>query len=304
MPELPEVETVRAGAGAHVLHRPIARVEVLRDRSVRRQGGGAAEFTARLRGCSLDAAVRRGKFLWFPLRGPDGVAEDAALLVHLGMSGQLRVQDGGSHPHLRVRLSFDDGGELWFSDQRTFGYLMVADLVPTFDGGPGGAGAVENDSLIPAPVTHIARDLLDVHLVGPGSAGRSELVRQVRRGRRGIKRALLDQTLVSGVGNIYADEALWRARLHYDRRTDAMSAARVGEVLQSAQDVMTDALAAGGTSFDSLYVNVNGSSGYFARSLDVYGREGEPCRRCGRPIVRDVFMNRSSNFCPSCQRKR
>ena len=321
MPELPEVETIRAGAATHVLDRPIAAVEVLRERSVRRQGGGAAEFTARLRGCTLTAAVRRGKFLWFPLRGPDGVAEDAALLVHLGMSGQLRVMEGGSHPHLRVRIRFADGGQFWFIDQRTFGYLWVADLVPTLDGGPGGVGALEygpavsdagplaqhnsaleHAALIPAPVAHIAPDLLDPRLAEPGGPQRRELVRRMRRGRRGIKRALLDQALVSGIGNIYADEALWRSRVHYDRRTDVMPAAKAGAVLQSAREVMVDALAAGGTSFDSLYVHVNGDSGYFSRSLDVYGREGEPCRRCGRPIVREVFMNRSAAFCRNCQR--
>ncbi|WP_022918605.1 bifunctional DNA-formamidopyrimidine glycosylase/DNA-(apurinic or apyrimidinic site) lyase [Ruania albidiflava] len=306
MPELPEVETIRAGVAEHVLGRPIASVEVLRERSVRRQEGGPAEFIGLLTGRALDAAVRRGKFLWLPLRGADGQAEDHALLVHLGMSGQLRVTRAGENPHLRVRLTFADGGQLQFIDQRTFGYVTVADLVPTSDGGPGGLGAVAGpaEHLLPAPVAHIGRDLLDPLLADPDGPGRTELVRRVRRGRRGIKRALLDQTLVSGIGNIYADEALWRARVHYDRRTDLMPRAQVAAVLQAAAEVMRTALAAGGTSFDALYVNVNGASGYFDRSLNVYGREGLPCPRCGTPIVRESFMNRSAAFCPRCQRKR
>ncbi len=305
MPELPEVETIRAGVAEHVLGRPITGVEVLRERSVRRQEGGPAELIGLLAGRSLDAAVRRGKFLWLPLRGPDGQAEDHALLVHLGMSGQLLVTGAGENPHLRVRLTFADGGQLHFVDQRTFGYLTVADLVPTADGGPGGLGAPPGpaEHLLPAPVAHIGRDLLDPLLADPDGPGRAELVRRVRRGRRGIKRALLDQTLVSGIGNIYADEALWRARVHYDRRTDMMPRAQVAAVLEAAAEVMRTALVAGGTSFDALYVNVNGASGYFDRSLNVYGREGLPCPRCGTPIVREAFMNRSAAFCPRCQRR-
>ena len=305
MPELPEVETVRAGLAAHVLHRAVVDVEILRDRAVRRQEGGAAEFAGLLLGRSLRAAVRRGKFLWLTLDGPDGHPEDYALLAHLGMSGQLLVRDSdGDHPHVRARLRFADGGQLWFVDQRTFGYLTVADLVPTPDGGPGGfAGTSPDRPFVPAPVAHIARDLLDP-LLDPLLSlptARLALNRRVRAGRRGIKRALLDQTLVSGVGNIYADEALWRAQLHYARPTDRMRPVVVSAVLDAATDVMREALEAGGTSFDALYVNVNGASGYFDRSLNVYGREGEPCRRCGTPIVRQSFMNRSSFLCPRCQ---
>ncbi|HIZ34829.1 MAG TPA: bifunctional DNA-formamidopyrimidine glycosylase/DNA-(apurinic or apyrimidinic site) lyase [Candidatus Ruania gallistercoris] len=305
MPELPEVETVRAGAADHLLGRPIAAVEVLRDRSVRRQEGGPAEFVALLTGRTLDAAVRRGKFLWLPLRGADGAAEDHALLVHLGMSGQLLVTGAGENPHLRVRITFADGGQAWFVDQRTFGYLTVADLVPTTDGGPGGLGAPPGPTreMLPAPVAHIGRDLLDPLLADPAGPGRAALIQRLRRGRRGIKRALLDQNLVSGIGNIYADEALWRAKVHYDRRTDTMPRAQMAAVLEAAAEVMRTALAAGGTSFDALYVNVNGASGYFDRSLNVYGREGLPCPRCGTPIRRESFMNRSAAYCPRCQRR-
>lgn len=293
---------MREGLERAVLGTVVERVEVHRDYSVRRHTGGPRDFEGQLAGRRLAAAVRRGKYLWLLLG--DG---DEALMAHLGMSGQLLVRTGSSigtvSPHLRVRLSLrDDAGApiaLDFVDQRTFGHLSVTDLVPTPDGEPGGLGSEAR--LIPAPAAHIARDLLDPALA-PGSVGREVLVDRVRRRRTGIKRALLDQTVVSGIGNIYADEALWRARTHYARGTDAMTRPAVRGVLDAAQEVMTEALAQGGTSFDALYVNVNGASGYFDRSLDAYGREGEPCRRCGTPVRREEFMNRSSFRCPRCQR--
>lgn len=307
MPELPEVETVRAGLERHVLDREIVAVQVhgsLGARVVRRQLGGADELSARLQGRTLAAAVRRGKFLWLPL-AEAGVPTEEAMLVHLGMSGQmlLPAPDGPAHPHLRVRIAFADGGLLDFHDQRTFGHLAVTDLVPTPDGGPGGfAGARSSGPVLPVDARHIARDLLDP-LLAPDSRGRAALVRRIRHSARGIKRALLDQELVSGIGNIYADEALWHARLHYDRPGNRLPAARVRLLLDAATQVMTASLAAGGTSFDSLYVNVNGASGYYDRSLHVYGREAEPCDRCGTPIVREEFANRSSFRCPRCQRR-
>ena len=230
---------------------------------------------------------------------------EEAMLVHLGMSGQMLLPERSApaHPHLRVRLTFADGGLLDFHDQRTFGHLAVTDLVPTPDGGPGGfAGSRPADPVLPVDARHIGRDLLDP-LLAPGSRARAALVRRIRGSARGVKRALLDQELVSGVGNIYADEALWHARLHYDRPGNRLSAARVRLLLDAATEVMTASLAAGGTSFDSLYVNVNGSSGYYDRSLHVYGREGEPCDRCGTLIVREEFANRSSFRCPRCQRR-
>jgi formamidopyrimidine-DNA glycosylase len=185
--------------------------------------------------------------------------------------------------HLRVRLSFTDGGpELRFVDQRTFGGLSLVDTDP--------AG-------LPLPVAHIARDPLDPEFDDALFAA------ALRRRRTGLKRALLDQTLVSGIGNIYADEALWRARLHWARPTSTMTRARSAEVLAAARAVMVEALDQGGTSFDSLYVNVNGESGYFDRELAVYGRTGLPCRRCGALVVREHFMNRSSFRCPRCQRR-
>ncbi|QUQ71456.1 bifunctional DNA-formamidopyrimidine glycosylase/DNA-(apurinic or apyrimidinic site) lyase [Kutzneria sp. CA-103260] len=280
MPELPEVEVVRRGLDSHVTGRRITAVEVLHPRATRRHELGPVDFADRLAGRDVVAARRRGKYLWLELDGAE------AILAHLGMSGQMLVQPEGiaDEKHLRVRLRFADGGpELRFVDQRTFGGLAMADLVEV-DG-----------AALPVPVAHIARDPMDPAF-DPDAA-----VTALRRKRTGVKRALLDQTLVSGVGNIYADESLWRAKLHWARPTEKLTRAQAGELLSHAADVMTEALAAGGTSFDALYVNVNGQSGYFDRALAVYGQEGEPCRRCGSVIRRDPFMNRSSYSCPRCQ---
>ena len=256
----------------------VTRVDVLHPRPVRRDAGGPAGFAAALTGRRIEDARRRGKYLWLPL--DDG----NALLAHLGMSGQLLVQppQAPAERHLRVRLALegaDEGRELRFVDQRMFGGLSVSH---------GGAD-------LPAEIAHIARDPLDP------AFDDDDFVRRVRRRSSGVKRLLLDQNLVSGVGNIYADEALWRARLHGERPGDRLTARQVRELLGHAREVMADALRQGGTSFDALYVNVNGQSGYFDRSLAAYGREGEPCARCGAPVRRVAFMNRSSYFCPVCQ---
>ncbi|WP_265522143.1 bifunctional DNA-formamidopyrimidine glycosylase/DNA-(apurinic or apyrimidinic site) lyase [Oerskovia flava] len=307
MPELPEVETVRDGLVRHAVGGVVRDVEVLRDYSIRRHDGGASAFRGQLVGRRLVAAARRGKFLWLPLGEPGGgdtqaPGPAAAMMAHLGMSGQLLVRSGEQldvrSSHLRVRLLLDVGAEpvaLDFVDQRTFGHLSVTDLVPTPDGASGGQGSPF--ATVPAPAVHIARDLLDPAL------DRDAVVRAIRARRTGIKRALLDQRLVSGIGNIYADEALWRAGLHYARATDTLRAAQARQVLDAAEEVMREALAQGGTSFDALYVNVNGRSGYFSRSLAVYGQEGQPCPRCGSLVRRDEFMNRSSFTCPTCQRR-
>jgi formamidopyrimidine-DNA glycosylase len=281
MPELPEVEVVRRGLARWVAGRTVAAVEVAHPRAVRRHPGGGGDFAARLRGRTLTGASRRGKYLWLPMAGP-GARPDEAVLAHLGMSGQLLVRpaDSPDETHLRVRLAFtDDGPELRFVDQRTFGGLAVVDLV---DG-------------VPEPVAHIGRDPLDPDFDD------ETWVAALRRRRTGLKRALLDQSLASGIGNIYADEALWRARLHWARATDTLPRPKARQVLDAARAVMVEALEAGGTSFDSLYVNVNGESGYFDRRLHVYGRTGEPCDRCGSLVVREAFMNRSSFRCPRCQ---
>jgi formamidopyrimidine-DNA glycosylase len=275
VPELPEVETVRSGLERLVVGRRIETAEVLHPRAVRRHEAGPADFAARLRGRRLDAARRRGKYLWLP------TGEDA-LLAHLGMSGQLLVgpPDEPLSTHVRVRFTFDDGGpDLRFTDQRTFGHLLLA------------ADGAE----LPPVIAHIAPDPIEEAFDPAVFAVR------LKRRRTGIKRALLDQSLISGVGNIYADEALWRARLHFARAADRLRPAEVTRLVAAVREVLGEALTAGGTSFDSLYVNVNGESGYFDRSLNVYGRAGEPCPRCGAPIRRDPFMNRSSYTCPVCQ---
>jgi formamidopyrimidine-DNA glycosylase len=278
VPELPEVEVVRAGLERHVLGATITRVDVLHERPVRRDPRGPAGFAAALTGRRIEAARRRGKYLWLPLDNGD------ALLGHLGMSGQLLVQppDSPAERHLRVRLALDgaaEGRELRFVDQRMFGGLSVS------------AGGAE----LPHEIAHIARDPLDPEFDDDA------FVVKVRRRTSGVKRQLLDQNLISGVGNIYADEALWRARLHGERPGHRLTRGQVTELLGHARDVMVAALGEGGTSFDALYVNVNGESGYFDRSLHAYGREDEPCDRCGAPIRRVAFMNRSSFFCPVCQ---
>jgi formamidopyrimidine-DNA glycosylase len=285
VPELPEVEVVRRGLAEHVLNRTIARVEVGHPRSVRRHLLGGADFALRLAGRTVTGARRRGKYLWLDLDA--AAAGDDAVLAHLGMSGQLLVAEESlpAQPHLRIRIGFADGGpELRFVDQRTFGGMSVHPLVPAAGGG-----------LLPQPVAHIARDPMDP------AFDLDAAVAGMRRRRTGLKRALLDQTVVSGIGNIYADEALWRAKLHYARPTETLSRAQGRAVLTAAAEVMDEALVAGGTSFDALYVNVNGNSGYFDRSLAVYGQAERPCRRCGTPIRRDPFMNRSSYSCPRCQ---
>ena len=276
MPELPEVEVVRRGLAEFTTGRTIDAVEVLHPRPVRRHAAGPADFVSRLKGQVFAEPARRGKYLWLPLTSGD------AVLTHLGMSGQFRVRPVGApdEPHLRVRFRFaDGGGEVRFVDQRMFGGLSYSE---------GGAD-------LPPEIAHIARDPFDP-LFDPDAVGA-----RIRRRKTGLKRALLDQTVVSGIGNIYADEALWRAKLHYARATDSLKPLQTREILRQAYDVMAEALDVGGTSFDALYVNVNGESGYFERGLNVYGQEGSPCPRDGRPIRREPFMNRSSYRCPKCQ---
>jgi formamidopyrimidine-DNA glycosylase len=280
VPELPEVEVVRRGLHEHVVGRMIKAVEVFHPRSIRRHLTGDVDFAARLVGHRVLTSARRGKYLWVELDSGE------ALLAHLGMSGQMLMRPPGAadETHLRVRLRFaDDGAELRFVDQRTFGGLSIEELTEV-DG-----------SRLPVPVAHIGRDPMDP------AFDPEAVVTAMRRKHTEVKRALLDQTLVSGIGNIYADEALWRARLHWARPTEKLAAAKGRELLAAATEVMGEALRAGGTSFDALYVNVNGQSGYFDRSLAVYGQEGLPCPRCGRPIRREPFMNRSSFSCPRCQ---
>ncbi len=278
---------VRAGLAPAVTGATIAGVSVFDERALTRHVPGAADFVARLEGRTVRAAARRGKFLWLPLEG-----DDVALIAHLGMSGQmlLRTPDAPPERHERVRLSVahPDHGELAvvFADQRTFGSLAVDALV------------ADGPSVVPSQVLHIARDPLDPFFDD------LDFVAAVRRRRSAIKRVLLDQTVVSGIGNIYADEALWASRIHPETSADRLSAAAVRRLLGEVRSVLAKALAEGGTSFDAQYVNVNGQAGYFAHSLNAYGRGGQPCPRCGGPIRREAFMNRSSHYCPRCQRRR
>jgi formamidopyrimidine-DNA glycosylase len=275
MPELPEVEVVRIGLESNVIGHTIQRVRVLHPRPVRRHDPGPEDFEARLAGHQLVAARRRGKYLWIALDNGD------AVIAHLGMSGQMLVQprDAEVERHLRVVFELSNGNDLRFVDQRMFGGLSISD---------GGAE-------LPDEIAHIARDPLDPLFDD------AAFVAATRRRHTGIKRALLDQTLISGVGNIYADESLWGAQLHYARPTETLRRSEIERLLAEIREVMLRALREGGTSFDSMYVNVNGESGYFERSLAVYGQEGEPCPRCGTPIRRDPFMNRSSYTCRTCQ---
>ncbi|HET9565759.1 MAG TPA: DNA-formamidopyrimidine glycosylase [Mycobacterium sp.] len=277
MPELPEVEVVRRGLEAHVAGKTITAVRVNHPRAVRRHEAGSADLTARLLNQRVTGTGRRGKYLWLTL--DDG----SALVVHLGMSGQMLLGELPREDHLRIAVLLDDGLALSFVDQRTFGGWMLADMV-TVDG-----------TDVPVPVAHLGRDPLDPLF------DREAVVTVLRRKHSEIKRQLLDQTVVSGIGNIYADEALWRAKINGARLASSLTRRQLGELLDTAAEVMAEALGQGGTSFDSLYVNVNGESGYFERSLDAYGREGEPCRRCGAVMRREKFMNRSSFYCPKCQ---
>lgn len=335
MPELPEVETVRAGIADHSVGRPVRAVRVVDARSLRRHLPGPAHFEAALTGRALRGVYRRGKYLWLTLSEPDGTLAEEALVVHLGMSGQLLVRDepgseldNDSGDETEARAAFDEqprhlrvalelgpvgtasseagaGQRLLFVDQRIFGGMFLSPLVPDV---PAAAGEVASDGsavpehfLVPQAVKHIARDPLDEFF------DLAAVRRKFLRTSSGIKKVLLDQSVISGVGNIYADEALWRARLHYAKPARTLSAAQTRELLEAVTQVLRESLAAGGTSFDALYVNVLGESGYFERSLNAYGRAGEPCHRCaeaGRTslIVREPFQNRSSYRCPHCQR--
>jgi formamidopyrimidine-DNA glycosylase len=288
MPELPEVEVVRAGLEPAVTGATVTGVEVLDERSLRRHDGPAEDFVERLIGATFAAPERRGKFLWIP------VARSAeALTIHLGMSGQVLLRERAAARDRLTRVVLEvehpEHGALRvdFVDQRIFGSMALDHLVPTSD---------DPSQRVPSQVAHIARDPLD-----PRFDDRAFL-RALARKQTTIKRALLDQTLISGIGNIYADESLWAARVHYDQPTATLSRARAATLLAEVRLVLGKALAEGGTSFDAQYVNVNGASGYFSHSLNAYGQQGEPCPRCGRPIVRESFMNRGSHFCAFCQR--
>ncbi|SJM62223.1 bifunctional DNA-formamidopyrimidine glycosylase/DNA-(apurinic or apyrimidinic site) lyase [Gulosibacter sp. 10] len=289
MPELPEVEVVRLGLTPALAGATVTAVEVHDSRALKRHVGSELDFVSRIEGRVLRAPSRRGKFLWVPF-----AEGDDALLAHLGMSGQMIIRAIGAPEdrQLRIRMRVEGPAgeyELRFLDQRLFGSLAVTPLVAAPD---------HPEERIPDQVRHIARDPLDPEFDDAFFRFR------LRSTSRSVKSVLLDQAVVSGIGNIYADEALWRARLHWRQPGASISTRKAGELLDHVRDVFDEALLEGGTSFDSLYVNVNGESGYFARRLKAYGRERQPCERCGRAIKREAFANRSSYRCPGCQRLR
>jgi formamidopyrimidine-DNA glycosylase len=271
MPELPEVETVRLGLEKYATGKVIKAIKVHHPRATNVKS--IAPLSS-VKGQKIRRLSRRGKFLWFELDS------ELALVAHLGMSGQFKVQKSGSpvEKHTRVLISLDNC-DLHFVDQRTFGWLSVEEI---YEG-------------LPRSVQHIAPDPFD-----PKFEINSAVERYLSK-KTEIKRALLNQEIMSGVGNIYADEALWLAKINPMQPCEKLDKSQVRELIKAAKKIMERSLKVGGTSFDELYVNVNGESGYFERSLRVYGQEGEPCRRCGKLIRRIAFANRSSHFCPNCQ---
>lgn len=285
MPELPEVETIRRGIDRHLVGRRISQVDGAGGRLLRKNPGGLNQITSALSGALVKGTARRGKFMWLILEGD----AEPSLVIHLGMSGQVRVQtqnQGALGRHEHLRLTMDDGSSVSFVDPRMFGHLTVAEMTE----GPGGRE-------VPDVVTHIAPDLLEL-----GTEDDFEhLADRFGRSGRMVKTMLLDQGLVSGVGNIYADEGLFRAGIHGAQRGDQLSGEQREELICACHEVIKQATGVGGTSFDALYVDVDGNPGYFGRELAVYGRAAKPCRRCQSDIRRIVLQGRSHFFCPECQ---
>jgi formamidopyrimidine-DNA glycosylase len=312
MPELPEVETVRAGLAPALTNATVTAIDVLDVRSFKRHIGGVEDFKATMIGSKILAVVRRGKFLWMPLESPNHRDHKLAMVGHLGMSGQMLLRTPGFEADKLTRViihAISESGEkveMRFIDQRLFGSLAIDQLVPTKDGLPGGfSNGLGVDAkgestwwrnLIPASAAHITRDPLDVDF------DEKTVLEKLNKKNSGIKRVLLDQQTLSGIGNIYADEALWRSKLHYDQPAASISGAKAKELLQHVREILAKAVTEGGTSFDEQYKNVNGESGYFAVSLNAYGMTGMPCKRCGTEIKRENWMNRGSHFCPKCQK--
>ena len=292
MPELPEVETVRLGLSDYLTGASIRAVEILDERSLKRHLAGPKDFVKTLADARILGVVRRGKFLWMPLELSNGET-GLALVGHLGMSGQMLIRDGGATPDKLTRIVMHVEGansedlEFRFVDQRIFGSLQIDELVLTSDGFAGGFFRTAYD---------IARDQLDVDF------DENVVLAKFKKKNSGIKRVLLDQGVLSGIGNIYADEALWASKIHYDHPANRLSSAKARELLAAVRSILAKAVLAGGTSFDEQYKNVNGESGYFEVSLNAYGQTSKPCNRCGKPIKRDAWMNRGSHFCPNCQK--
>lgn len=313
MPELPEVESVRRGLSAWLTGSTITRARVLDARILGTTSARnvpaerVVSFERALEGVRIASVERRGKYMWMPLAG-DGLAGaglagggeaaevgERALAMHLGMSGQARIHEADDPLHSHTRAVFDVAGpagvaQLRFVDQRIFGHLGFERLVP------GVAGTAGERRLVAESARGAGLDPFEDGFSVPVVA------RAIARKNVAMKTALLDQRVVSGVGNIYADEALFEAGVHPAARASRLRISRIERALEAARDVMARALEVGGTSFDALYVNVNGESGYFERSLQVYGREGQPCVRCSTPITRVVLGGRSTHVCVRCQK--
>ena len=308
MPELPEVETVRAGLAPALTNATVKSIDILDVRSLKRHLAGPKDFVKTLVGAKILGVVRRGKFLWMPLE-INGQHSPLALVGHLGMSGQMLLRKPGAAEDKLTRVIIHAETprgkqiEFRFIDQRIFGSLAIDDLVSTSDGKAGGfSDGIGSgqwwQNLIPKSAAHIARDPLDLNFD-------ADLVRaKFKKKASGVKRVLLDQQVLSGIGNIYADEALWQTKLHYDQPANTISGPTFEKLIAAVQSILQSAVAQGGTSFDEQYKNVNGESGYFDVSLNAYGMTDQPCPRCGSPIKRDSWMNRGSHFCPKCQKAR
>ena len=277
MPELPEVETVRRGLQHLVTGYRITEALDLHPRALKPE---SIAPLATLNGAKITGTNRRGKFMWLTLNRP------YVLVAHLGMSGQFLIHQKNLPKATHVRAQFNlkktmRTQELVFNDQRTFGWLSVEELADN----------------VPTSAQHIAPDPFDPLF------DKAATVKNYQRRNIKIKTALLNQEIMSGVGNIYADETLWRAKVHPEIITSELSAKKIATIIDYATEVMSEAIEKGGTSFDDLYINVNGESGFFEQSLAAYGQEGEPCPRCGTPIKRITFGARSSHYCPRCQKK-
>lgn len=284
MPELPEVETVRRGLAGSVSGYTVSQVEIFDKRSLKKNVGSLSSFSRELEGSKLSTFERRGKFLWMP------IGEDRCLVTHLGMSGQILVRSPGYSEDKceRIRTTVSKGQknlEVRFIDQRLFGGMYLDELV-----NQGVFGTV------PQSAKHIALDPLDKNF------DIEEVALKISKRSAGIKSLLLNQEILSGIGNIYADETLWLTKTHYLAAGTSLSRKQIQQVIESAQEVLVSAVAQGGTSFDEQYKNVNGESGYFSQSLNAYGQTGLPCPRCRTPIKREAWSNRGSHFCPRCQR--
>jgi formamidopyrimidine-DNA glycosylase len=274
MPELPEVELIRRHLAPIVCGAVVVRAEVKHERMVRRQPPGPG-FASLLAGRRIESADRRGKLLLFPL-------DDGRIwVVHLGMSGRLSLAEPASDPHVRVVVRLRGGPDLLFVDPRTFGFTAVLTAAELHEG----------------PAAHLGPDALEQ------LPSVDELVDVLADRVAPVKAVLLDQEVLAGLGNIYADEVLFRARLRPDRPAGSLARREIALLHRAVRPVLEDGLRYGGTSLTDLaYLLPDGRTGGYVRRLDAYGREGDPCRRCGAPIQRTVIRQRSAHYCPDCQR--